>query len=197
MHAFGYRILVTVLLPGAMVTAALWLFFERFLPDSRVYQLMLMVLSQEWMGAVVLLLGATLLGTFLASIMSYAECYTLDVWLPKQMGITPEDYHAEWTAYVDSLEKAENPHITQITLYFWFESRTAVASIILGVMWALYGWSLSEFLAAVALILLGFLLSLTARSSHDLLADYRHRKWPLGQAAEAESEGRGDIVSPK
>ena len=146
------RWIVLGVVAAVVVAAAIWLILERFFPDTRMYGFLYFVVSKEWLGAVALLLGASLLGTFLGSIMGFAECWTFDRWDQRRMHLTREQYYAEWESYVDSLDKTENSYITQMSMYFQFESRSAIACVLFGIAWCFYGWSLTEIVGGSLLI---------------------------------------------
>jgi hypothetical protein len=175
MEKLGYQILVTILLPGALLLAAIWLAFGGIFLGSHAFLLVERVFEQEWVAGGAILLASSLLGTLLGSVLDSLESYTYDVWAARDMQLTEDAYWEEWLKFVDSLAKTTNPFIDQMALYFFFESRTAVASIVLGVTWALVSWHFGEFAIAATLIVIAVVLFAASVETHRVLADYRHR----------------------
>ncbi len=177
MEKLGYQILVTVLLPGTLLLAAAWLAFGDIFLGSHAFLLVETFLRSEWIGGGSLLLAAALLGTLLGSLMDSLEVHTFDVWTSREQSLTPDDYWEEWLKYVDSLEKGSNPFIDQMALYFFFESRTAVAALVLGITWGFISWGSGEVVIAMILVATAGVLFRAARETHGILAAYRHRRF--------------------
>lgn len=92
----------------------------------------------------------------------------------RELGLD-DDYWEEWLKYVDSLTAKSNAFIDQMSLYFFFESRTGIATLILAVVWLVTGWGGSERLLALLLAAVGGVLLYASVESHYILAEYRHR----------------------
>ena len=72
-------------------------------------------------------------GTMLASLMGYFEWYVVDRLQAFRLSIPYDAYKAEWQAYIDWLEQKPNPYILDMDMYWRFESRTGIASLVGGV----------------------------------------------------------------
>ena len=173
-------------LPGTMLATGAWLLVDRFLPNTRVYAVLAQLPEQEWQFTLVLVLAAALLGSVSACLFSYIEHYVFDRFRKSSFRkddntYTDAHYDAEWDAYIDSLAEKENPYISGIATTFFFESRSSIGCIFLGIAWAISSKSLSEGLFAAGIIVLGCGLFWTANHSHRILAKYRHRVFPKGK----------------
>lgn len=173
MEKRGYQILVTILLPGTLLLAAASLGVGNLVRGSHAFQMIEQFLTREWIACGSLLLAASLLGTLLGSVLDSVETHTYDRWDARDMKLTDSAYWEEWLKYVDSLSDKTNPFVDQRALYFFFESRTAAASLILGVPWSLVSWSYGEL--GIAMALVGGILFAASPETHLILSDYRHR----------------------
>lgn len=182
MHHFGFRLLLIVLLPGFMLAASAWLILDRFFDDSRIYHIVYGMLGNEWQFTMLVLLASALLGTISATSFSYIEKYVFDSrrireFQKSDKAYTKASYEGEWSAYVDSLGEDKNSYVSWMTMMFFFESRTALASVALGMAWASWSRNAGEFVVAALLIVMAYGLYLTSNDSHRILARYRRRNF--------------------
>lgn len=165
-----------------MLATAVWLVLDRYLNDTRVYTVLSSIRDEEWQFTLVLLLASAMLGTISAALFSYVETNVLDrrrisEFKERNSDYNQTNYDDEWNAYVDSLNEEQNTYLSGIAMMFFFESRTSVASVALGTAWTLWSTSISEFIVAGGIIIVGLGLFWTSDHSHRVLAKYRHRRF--------------------
>jgi len=181
MQSLGFETLVTTLLPGMLLLLAL--FFAAVPPEN--WDAALETLeAHDTLLTVGLLLVAALLGMILASLLGVLEWRVYDrvatcVLKRKAPGYSRDTYLAEWSKYLDSLEEKKNPFVDRLVLYYFFESRTAVALLLLS--WALRSsehpdnpYSTWWFMPGV----FGAFLLVQSFFVHCELASFRHRRYP-------------------
>jgi hypothetical protein len=182
MEKLGYQILVTILLPGAILLAAALLVVNRSLGGDQTAALLATLLAKEWVAAALALMTAALLGTLLGSILDSIEEHSYDVWAAKELELTDDEYWEEWLKYVDSLETKTNPYIDQMALYFFFESRTAIATLVFALAWACAYWGSLQVLIAVGFAAVAVGLFFVSKDTHLILARFRHRRYAASAA---------------
>jgi hypothetical protein len=181
MQSLGFETLVTTLLPGTILLLAV---FFAAVPPQEWDAVLASLEAHDTLLTVGLLLVAALLGTILASLMSVLEWQVYDrvatrVLRRRMPGYSRDTYLAEWNNYLDSLETKKNPFVDRMVLYLFFESRTAVALLLLA--WALCRSAHPDNPYADYWYwpgLIGAFLLLQSFFAHYELASFRHRRYP-------------------
>jgi hypothetical protein len=179
MHALGYEVLITIILPGLAVLAALCMAIDSVSPGCGLTDRVCELATDEWQFTLVALLSSVFLGTLWASLTSFWEHCVLDAIGAWRLGIGTDEYDAEWNRYVDSVEKGQNAYVSRLVLFMFFENRAGWAAVALGV--ALAVWPRVQGLwISVAVIAIGLLLLGAGAFDHRDLARFRHRRYPKG-----------------
>ena len=179
MHSFGYRTLISVLLPGSILLGALWLVASANFSGSRSYVFVAASASQDITFATILLLGSALAGSLIASVMARVELHIFDRITPKKLGLSRATYDEQWYCYVESLRDDVNPYLQGKTDLFFFELHCGCA---------LFCLSIACFVSnnLIALGLLSFFASagsfFLAQQTHVLLAFWRDRLYSVDQS---------------
>ena len=177
MGGLGFHALITILAPGGIVSAAVWLLVNRFLANSDVYSMLLSVLSTDWLGPVVVFVASAIFGTVVASLVTYLEFYCFDIRRWIELKISKKEYYRQWHQYVDSLSETQNPYISRMVTSYDFELRTAAAGLLLAVALALSSTSFGGFATAAVVILFSAALGKFSQDSQRVLAGYRNRRF--------------------
>ena len=184
MQNLGYQFLISVLLPGSVVFASIWIALAEVAPQSRIYLWTTRIAESDVSLTTVLLLGSALLGGILSSLMERIELHILDSTAAEYLQIDRELYDEEWECYVESLSDKQNPYVARKATYFFFEIRVgaalAIASAVSVVISPCTWISYVPLMVAVGMLLL-------ARQTHSLLASWRHR---LFEAQAVKNLGR-------
>jgi hypothetical protein len=171
-HQFGFETLITVLIPGLLLTAGGALALEEWAPGD------LDILVQPLKGqgfeqGVALLVVAATLGSALATMLWVFEVRILDRFTAWRLDICDEQFDREWSRYVDSLTKEHNSHISRMVQAFYFELRCGVAGMGVAILVAattdVADW------VPVVLALLSMVMALDAARLHLHLARFRRR----------------------
>ena len=182
MQNLGPQFLTGVLLPGSVVFAASWLLLDSLAPTSLAYSWLIELVARDISFGLVTLVGSSLFGEILSSLMGHFENRFFDPKAAKNLEISEKLYREEWYCYVDGLSKNEkgNSYLSQQASLFYFEIRTAAAFLLLTcAVLVKFDWSLM----VLGPFLLFCVLSYLAYETHYLLADWRDRLFRKQAAA--------------
>ena len=161
---FGFEILVTYLLPGILATAAVAI--AHGITIEEVDSILTWAKDAQLLASVILITSFALFGALIASLQAVLETWILDKLTPKIMGKDKNKYYEEWDYYIQNLPK--NSYISRVVLFFQFETRLGLASIILGL--TLFKLSCVH---AIIFILLGIFFYIIGVFHHKELAEFR------------------------
>lgn len=184
MASFSFDYLVTVFLPGALLTFASGIALNTFDPCSAKIAWDLAA-NHQWLAVMVVTLASAFFGIFLSSLWGWIENHLADPRRAKKLGVTIAGYNEEWHLYVDSLNEGQgNSYISRVVLLWQFESRTALALILLA--FAAFAAAASTVAIIFSLILgvMGVVLYAAGERHHAELATIRHR-WYWEKASKA------------
>ena len=116
--AFGFEVLVTYLLPGILATIAVLVAHGVALEEA------------QFLASFVMLSLFTLFGALIASLQAVLESWILNWLTPRLMSKEDDQFDKEWDYYISNLPT--NAYISRVVLFFQFETRLGLASIILG-----------------------------------------------------------------
>ncbi len=177
MQALGFDRLISVLIPGFVLAASVWMALDRFLSEGALKDGLKRLPEGEWQFAFVALIAAAFFGGVLRSFIGWVEARLLDRRQARRIGISDDEYEVEWDKYVDHLDAAKNPYVGELALTFFFESRTSASLFALAaslLVWAHESYRCAATLATLAVALF---LGYQADQSHLALAEYRHRRF--------------------
>ena len=177
MQALGFDRLISVLIPGFVLAASVWMALDRFLSEGALKDGLRRLPEREWQFAFVALIAAAFFGGVLRSFIGWAEARLLDRWQARRLGISNDEYEVEWNQYVDHLDAAKNPYVGELALTFFFESRTSVSLFALATSLLVWPHESYRCAATLASLALAMFLGYQAVQSHRALAEYRHRRF--------------------
>ena len=119
-------------------------------------------------------LASLFIGVVLGIFGGMIEARWMDKSRPKRMGISKEAFDAEWHAYLNSLEKAQNAYISGFVETFLFVLRSSLALFVISGA-ALVTHVGSWWLPTILFSLTGLGL-IAADADHGDLAEFRHRR---------------------
>jgi len=163
---FGFEVLVTYLLPGILVTLAV--FIAHGIGEEEIKIILDWAKETQFLVSVILLALFALFGALVTSLQAVLESSFLDWLAPKLLKKEQEQLDKEWDFYVNNLPK--NPYISRVVLFFQFETRLGLSALILGV--ALFFLS---YLHAVIFLALGIFFYLIGISHHKELSKMREK----------------------
>lgn len=155
--AFGFEVLVTYLLPGILATIAVLVAHGVALDEAMA--ILKWAQEAQFLASFVMLSLFTLFGALIASLQAVLESWLLDRLTPKLMNKEHDQFDKEWDYYINNLPM--NSYISRVVLFFQFETRLGLASIILGA--TLFSLSMSH---AVVLMVLGVIFYWIGVSHH-------------------------------
>jgi hypothetical protein len=126
--AFGFEVLVTYLLPGILATMAVLVWHGIDIEGAK--KLVAWAQDAQFLSSFLLLASFTLLGALVASLQALIEANFLDWLTSKMLDKEQTQFNVEWNHYINNLP--ENSYISRVALYFQFETRIGLASLILG-----------------------------------------------------------------
>jgi hypothetical protein len=166
--------IVAVFIPGLTLAIASWLVVHRVAPDAAATGMIERLPDSEWLFTFVVLAAALFFGACLRSLAGLMEAKLLDGVSRRRLGITEAEFDREWDLYIDTLDTAKNPYISDLALSFFFDFREgislAVLSAVLITQYGCYRWW-----AGALSFLLSAALLYSAREGHFTLAERRHR----------------------
>lgn len=164
--AFGFEVLVTYLLPGILATVAVLVWHGVGINEARaIFQ---WAQGAQFLASLLLLSLFTLFGALIASLQAVLESWLLDWLTPKLMNKDHSRFDEEWDFYINKLPN--NSYISRVVLFFQFETRLGVASMILGT--TLFWLSAVH---AIIFIVLGVVFYMIGISHHKELALIREQ----------------------
>lgn len=183
MDKIGYDILVSVMLPGAMLTLAAWMISGHLLAPHELRAIVGSLAPNSALQTVALLLLTGFLGTALASLADLFEERILDRDQAARMNLSANDYLEQWLKYVDSLEDARNPKNSLRVLWMHFEMRSGLAGLALAFCHYFrrtehdlrFSWASAAFFLIAWFASLGFVY--LSSIHHRVLANYRQRRF--------------------
>ncbi len=168
-EAFGLGSLLTLLLPGLLVAVALLQFADPTGEEAKA--LAEFANKVEFLATFLMFATFALLGAIVATLQAGLETWILDRVSAKAVGLTIDEYRAEWFGYLKSLsEQGSNPYISRLVLFFQFETRLGLAGMLVGA--SLCGRSTG--LSFIA-ILVSTLMYAMGIYHHYELSEYRHK----------------------
>lgn len=161
---FGFEVLVTYLLPGILATLAVFAWHGVGVAEAK--QILDWAQQAQFLASLLMLSLFTLFGALIASLQALLESWILDRLTPWLMNKAPGHFDREWDYFINRLPT--NSYISRVVLFFQFETRLGLASLILGI--TLLSLSL---LHGVLFIVLGFVFYLIGIGHHRELASIR------------------------
>lgn len=162
--AFGFEVLVTYLLPGILATIAVLLAHGISVDEAK--GIIHWAEKAQFLASFVMLSLFTLFGALVASLQAVLESILLDRLTPRLMKKTHSQFDEEWDYYINNLPT--NSYISRVVLFFQFETRLGLASVLLGI--TLFSLSV---LHALVLVILGLGFYWIGVSHHKELAVIR------------------------
>lgn len=202
LDSFGFQTLITVFLPGlALGLGIVFIFYSHpeWLGDRGKAVVEVASKMPEWQQTFAALAIVSLLGSIAAAINGFLEYVLYDKITGARLNLSPDQHAAHWYEYLYRLHKEQNIYVAQLVMAFQFESRMAVAMMIIaalcwysGVAWTIVGG------CAGAGLLFGFF----ACGHHGSIASYRKNmfdRWQLLWRAEeaAANQTIGDVTTAK
>lgn len=126
--AFGFEVLVTYLLPGILATIAVLVWHGIDIEGAK--KLIAWAQDAQFLASFLLIASFTLLGALIASLQALLESNLLDWQTSKMLGKEQDQFNVEWGHYINNLP--ENSYISRVALFFQFETRIGLASLVLG-----------------------------------------------------------------
>ena len=209
-ESFGFDILLTVFLPGLAVFLGMMVAF----PDlpARIRADIPAVSSlvsedgasvakdkvsnpksspagdKEWLQIFAALALISLLGASVAAINSVCETFFYDWITPILLGIDGDTFQSHWDEYLYRLAKESSSYIDRIVNWFLFESRMAVAMVVIIVMELLSVRTSSTLTIIFGVAFIAF--ALVAMMHHYELGKYR-----LTRAADWQAMRLADVAT--
>jgi hypothetical protein len=173
MMGLGAEALLTILLPGAMLTAFAAMLICRLAPDAYDAKLVQTVVDREWMATLVIVLSSALLGSLMAVLVTIIEENVLDYRSARSLRIDDDEYGRQWSVYVRDKELLSNAFICKLAMNYQIQMRLGISGFLatMGVAFVTSSrelWTISLICSA-----LFTLLSVAGMSSHKGLAEYR------------------------
>lgn len=174
MQSFGFNTFISILLPGVVVSTAVYLLLRTFLPGTEFCMWLESTQSQEFLFTGILVTSSSFFGALLGSFLGHIEWKILDRRAAKNLELKRENYDEQWRLYIKSLSINTNPYVSGKALTFYFESRTAISFLVLALSLFIvpgYLW------LGVLFLLLSFFMLFLAKETHYLLAYIRNEQF--------------------
>lgn len=133
MYQFGFEVLITVLVPGLLLTGAAVLAADVW-AEGDFDTLIAPLEGSAFAEGVALLVVAATLGSALATMMWVLELKVIDPMTAEKLKVCDDQFDREWSRYVDSLTKEHNSHISRMVQAFYFELRAGAAGLVTSVV---------------------------------------------------------------
>jgi len=180
MHQLGLEALLTILIPGLILTCAFGVLVHEELPDD--FEALTHPLDTSLLTGTTLLVAAGALGSVLAGLGWVIELWILDPFTAWRINVCRDQFDWEWDCYIDRLTGPEhhNSHVSRLVQQFYFEWRVGLASPILLI--ALLTTNVVSWQLEAALFLFTVIAVADASRIHRHLANFRHRNHKAGSA---------------
>ncbi len=169
----GLEALLTILLPGAMLTGCAALLVSAFAPSIVDASLVQVVMSREWLASIVILLTSALLGSLVSALVILIEERVLDPRAAEAIGSSDVEYEHHWHAYLMSESLMANPFLKRLAHAYYVQMRLGISGYFLTIALAMVTHSKELWLLSLIGCLLFLLLIVAGISSHKGLAVYR------------------------
>lgn len=173
MYNFGFNIFLSTLLPGLLVSVAVYMLLDNVIPYSEFIIWIDSARNNELLFTILLLLSSSFFGELTGSFTGIFERKVLDPIAAKHLMITSEQYDEEWRLYLRSLDSGGNPYISSNAITFKFELRTFLAFLLLAILFLFLG----HYYSAVGFATAATIMFYLAKETHYLLADWRNSEF--------------------
>jgi hypothetical protein len=200
-ESFGFGTLITVFLPGVALAIGILVVLQSDPGWKAQQDSVLNVFSQmkEWQQTFSALAIISLLGSLIGTTNGLLESLIYDRVTPHRMGISRADFNAHWQEYLYRLSKENNSYVSRVVTWFLFESRMAVAILLVFVFYMVEGFDREMSTAILLLVAVGA-LGYLGYHHHRELAEYRrhwHDQWrTLREAERAVAENTPRPANP-
>ncbi|MBV2138607.1 MAG: hypothetical protein KUF79_17505 [Candidatus Thiodiazotropha sp. (ex Ctena orbiculata)] len=163
---YAFQTLITYLLPG--IIAAFAVIVWHGVTEKQLEAMIKFGKDAQFLASLAIISIVTLAGALIASIQAALETWILDRITPALIGISRQDFNKQWSNYISNLNEYKNSYISRVVLFFQFETRIGLSTIVLGIALFRISWP-----HAIVVIIIGLVFYSMGISHHKELGEYR------------------------